>query len=48
MVGFDGNRFYILLKKYILNESLDIRDLYFKVNGHMAIWKTDEINIKIS
>jgi hypothetical protein len=41
MVGCNGNRFFMLLKKYILNEPIEIRDLYFRVDGNIAIWKID-------
>lgn len=46
MVGCNGNLFFLYLKKYILEESIDIRDLYFRMDGNIAIWKID--NLKIS
>ena len=47
MVGCNGNRFFLLLKKYIFEESFDIRDLYFRVDGNMAIWKVDGIETEL-
>jgi hypothetical protein len=47
MVGCNGNRFFLLLKKYIFEESLDIRDLYFRMDGNMAIWKIDDVNAEL-
>lgn len=48
MVGCNGNQFFLYLKKYILEEPIDIRDLYFRMDGNIAIWKVDglEINLK--
>lgn len=48
MVGCNGNRFFLLLKKYIFEEELDIRDLYFRMDGNIAIWKVDNIEIKLN
>ena len=47
IVGGDGLKFYMNLKRYILEEPLDIRDLYFHVNGETAIWKTDKLKIEL-
>ena len=47
MVGCNGNRFFLLLKKYIFEEPLDIRDLYFRMDGNLAIWKLDGIKIEL-
>jgi len=48
MVGCNGNRFFLLLKKYIFEESFDIRDLYFRVDGNIAIWKIDGIKVNLN
>jgi hypothetical protein len=45
--GCNGNKYFMFLKKYILNESLDIRDLYFKIDGDLAIWNVEELEVKI-
>lgn len=45
MVGSNGNLFYLNLKKYILNESIDIRDLFFRMDGNLAIWYIDGLKI---
>ena len=42
----NGNRFYIDIKKYVLNEPLDMRDLYFRDNGELAIWYIDKETLK--
>lgn len=47
MVGCNGNRFFLLLKKYIFNEDVDVRDLYFRVDGNIAIWKIDGMETKL-
>lgn len=47
MVGCNGNLFFIYLKSYILNEPLDIRDLYFKIDGSLAIWNVDGLKISL-
>jgi hypothetical protein len=35
------------LKKYIFNEPLDIRDLYFRIDRDLAIWNIEGLDIKI-
>jgi hypothetical protein len=35
------------LKQHITGESIDIRDLYFKQDGKLAIWMVDNIEVKI-
>lgn len=47
MVGVPGNQFYMKLKQHILNEDLDIKDLYFKMDGNLAIWSVDNLNISL-
>jgi hypothetical protein len=47
LVGCNGNKYFIFLKKYILNEPLDIRDLYFRVDGDLAIWNIDDLKVEL-
>lgn len=47
MVGCNGNLFFLYLKKYILEEAIDIRDLYFRIDGNIAIWKIDGLKINL-
>ena len=47
LVGCNGGKYFIFLKKYILNEPLDIRDLYFRVDGDLAIWNVDDLKINL-
>lgn len=47
MVGCNGNKFFMNLKKYILDEPLDIRDLYFRMDGDLAIWNVDNLKINL-
>lgn len=45
--GCNGNKYFMFLKKYILNESIDIRDLYFRMDGDLAIWNVEGLKVKI-
>ena len=47
MVGCNGNQFFMNLKNHIFEESLDIRDLYFRMNGSLAIWNVDKLKISL-
>jgi len=47
MVGCNGNLFFLYLKKYILNEPLDIRDLYFRMDGNLAIWSVEGLKVSL-
>jgi hypothetical protein len=47
MVGVDGTQFYLKLKEYITGESINIKDLYFKNAGKLAIWSHDNLKCKI-
>jgi hypothetical protein len=47
MIGCDGTKFYIKLKQYITGEKLDVRDLYFKSAGNIAIWMQDNLKIEL-
>lgn len=45
--GCNGNKYFMFLKKYIFNEPYDIRDLYFRMDGDLAIWNVDGLNIEL-
>lgn len=47
LVGCNGNRYFICLKKYIFNEPLDVRDLLFKMDGNLAIWFTEDLKVSL-
>ena len=47
LVGCNGNRYFMCLKKYIFEEDLDIRDLYFRLDGNLAIWNVSGLEIKL-
>ena len=47
MVSVSGQQFYLKLKQYITGEPHDIRDLYFKQDGKLAIWVVDGLEVKI-
>lgn len=47
IVGVNGQQFYLKLKQYITGEKLDVRDLYFKQDGKLAIWMVDDLDVKI-
>jgi nucleoside diphosphate kinase len=46
-VGCNGHKFFMYLKKYIFNEPYDIRDLYFRMDGELAIWNTERLKLKL-
>lgn len=45
--GCNGNKYFIYLKKYIFNEPIDIRDLYFRMDGDLAIWNVDNLKLEL-
>jgi hypothetical protein len=45
--GCNGHKYFIYLKKYILNEPLDIRDLYFRMDGNLAIWNVEGLKLEL-
>ncbi len=47
MVGCNGNQFFMNLKNHIFEEPLDIRDLYFRIDGSLAIWNVDKLKISL-
>jgi hypothetical protein len=48
MLGVDGTQFFVKLKEYITSESLDIRDLYFRSNGKLALWCHEKLNTSLN
>lgn len=48
MVGCNGNLFYLNLKKFILNEKIDVRDLYFRMDGNLAIWNYEGLKLELN
>ena len=46
-VGCNGHKFFMHLKKYVFDEPYDIRDLYFRMDGDLAIWSTENLNLKL-
>lgn len=48
MIGCNGNFFFMNLKKYILDEKVDIRDLYFRVDDRTAIWVIENLNLELN
>jgi hypothetical protein len=47
-VGCNGHKFFMYLKKYIFNEPYDIRDLYFRMDGELAIWNTEKLKLELN
>lgn len=47
MVGVSGQKFYWKLKQYITGQEIDIKDLYFKHDGKLALWVVDNLEVKI-
>jgi hypothetical protein len=47
MVGVNAHQFYLKLKQYITKEKIDLRDLYFKQDGKLALWVIDNLKIEI-
>ena len=47
MVGCNGNQFFMNLKNHIFEEPLYIRDLYFRMDGSLAIWNVDKLKISL-
>ncbi len=46
LFGSNGNQLYMDIKKYILEEEIELRDLYFRDNGKLAIWADDKELLK--
>lgn len=47
MIGCSGNQFYMKLKEYITGEKINIKDLYFKSEGKLALWTHPELTTLI-
>jgi hypothetical protein len=47
LVGCNGHKYFINLKKYVFNEELDVRDLYFRMDGDLAIWNVEELKVEL-
>jgi hypothetical protein len=47
MVSVSGQEFYLKLKQYITLEPLNVKDLYFKSDGKLALWNIDGLNVSI-
>lgn len=47
IVGCNGNKYFIFLKKYLFNEELDVRDLYFRMESDLAIWNVENLEKKL-
>jgi hypothetical protein len=46
-VGCNGHKYFMTLKTHIFDEALDVRDLYFRMDGELAMWVLPEIDVKI-
>lgn len=46
-VGCNGHKFFMYLRKHVFNEPYDIRDLYFRMDGELAVWKTDNLKTEL-
>ena len=46
-LGCNGHKYFINLKKYIFKEELDIRDLYFRMDGDLAIWNIEGLKLEL-
>jgi hypothetical protein len=47
LVGCNGHKYFINLKKYVFDEELDVRDLYFRMDGDLAIWNVDNLKVEL-
>lgn len=47
IVGCDKNIYYIVIKEQLTGEEIDIKDLYFKMDGKDAIWLHDKLKISL-
>lgn len=48
LVGCNSHLFYINLKKYILNKPVEIKDLYFRMDGNLAIWNYEGLKLELN
>jgi len=48
LVGCNSHIFYLNLKKLILLENIDIRDLFFRMDGNLAIWNYEGLKLELN
>lgn len=46
-VGCNGHKYFMVLKNDIFNEPLDVRDLYFRMDGELVVWVVPELNLNL-
>lgn len=46
-VGCNGHRYFMVLKQDVFGEPLDVRDLYFRMEGELAIWGIPGLKVNI-
>jgi hypothetical protein len=46
-LGCNGHKYFINLKKYVFYEELDVRDLYFRMDGDLAIWNIEGLKLEL-
>lgn len=46
-VGCNGHRYFMVLKQDVFGEKLDVRDLYFRMEGELAIWSIPGMKVNI-
>ena len=44
-VGCNGHKYFMVLKQDVFNEPLDVRDLYFRMDGQLAAWVLPELDL---
>lgn len=42
-VGCNGHKYFMVLKQDVFDEPLDVRDLYFRMDGELAVWVVPEL-----
>jgi len=43
-VGCNGHKYFMVLKQEVFGEPLDVRDLYFRMDGELAMWIIPGLN----
>lgn len=46
-VGCNGHRYFMVLKQDVFGEPLDVRDLYFRMEGDLAVWAVPGLNMSM-
>lgn len=46
-VGCSGHRFFMVLRKDVFCEPYDVRDLWFRIDGQLAVWKVDGLKAEL-